>query len=116
MANYAKVVSWASKDALSDTDVKKIISGADFHTEFSAIETAIQTKAEINGDASESFSALTPTNPSDNTTKVATTEWVEDRIALGTAVATNSNGYGIRTISQSAASGGNNGDIHYQTA
>jgi len=114
MANYAKVVSWASKDSLADTDVKKIISGADFHTEFTAIEVAVQSKAELNGDASVAFSADTPSNANDNTKKVPTTAWVTTKIGNGTAVATNSNGYGIRSISTSAPSGGNDGDIHYQ--
>ena len=78
MANYAKVVSWASKDSLADTDVNKIISGADFHTEFSAIESSIQTKAEINGAASEAFQCKKPTNAADSSTKTPNTEWVQE--------------------------------------
>lgn len=76
MADYSKVVAWSGKDALADSDAAKVISGADFHTEFSAIETAVNTKADINGDASEAFSATTA-SVGTNTTQVATTAFVQ---------------------------------------
>ena len=75
MANYSKVVAWSGKDALADSDAAKVISGADFNTEFSAIETAVNTKADINGDASEAFSATTA-SAGTNTTQVASTAFV----------------------------------------
>ena len=75
MADYSKVVAWSGKDALADSDAAKIISGADFHTEFTAVEAAVNTKADINGDAAESFSATTATSGT-NTTQVATTAFV----------------------------------------
>jgi len=34
MSNYTLAVSWSGKDALSDSDAAKVISGADFNTEF----------------------------------------------------------------------------------
>jgi len=76
MADYSKVVAWSGKDALADSDAAKVISGADFHTEFSAIETAVNTKADINGDAAEAFSATTA-SVGTNTTQVATTAFVQ---------------------------------------
>jgi hypothetical protein len=80
MADYSKVVAWSGKDALADSDAAKVISGADFHTEFSAIETAVNTKADINGDASEAFSATTA-SVGTNTTQVATTAFVQAQYA-----------------------------------
>ena len=80
MADYSKVVAWSGKDALADSDAAKVISGADFHTEFSAIETAVNTKADINGDASEAFSATTA-SAGTNTTQVATTAFVQAQYA-----------------------------------
>jgi len=75
MSNYTIAVAWNGKDALSDSDPAKVISGDDFHTEFSAIQTATNSKAELNGSATESFSATTaPTGT--NTTQVATTAFV----------------------------------------
>jgi len=59
MSNYNIAVAWSGKDALSDTDPSKIISGSDFSTEFTTAQTAINTKAELNGSSSEVFSVTT---------------------------------------------------------
>ena len=56
MSNYTIAVSWSGKDALSDSDTAKIISGGDFNTEFTAVQTAVNSKAELNGAASEAWS------------------------------------------------------------
>jgi hypothetical protein len=56
MSDYTIAVAWSGKDALADSDANKVISGADFNTEFSAVRTAINSKADLNGDAGESFS------------------------------------------------------------
>ena len=76
MSNYTIAVAWSGKDALADSDANKVISGADFNTEFSAVRTAINTKADINGNASEAFSATTA-SAGNNTTLVATTAFVK---------------------------------------
>ena len=111
MSNYTIAVAWSGKDALADSDANKVISGADFNTEFSAVRTAINTKADINGDASEAFSAVTA-NAGTNTTQVATTAFV----TTASTVAASSNGYGTRTVGTGNATGGANGDIHYKVA
>ena len=79
MSNYNLQVSWSGKDALSDSDPDKIISGDDFHTEFTAVQTAVNSKADLNGDAGESFSATTAVAGT-NTTQVATTAFVTTAI------------------------------------
>ena len=76
MSNYTIAVAWSGKDALSDSDSAKVISGADFNTEFTTAQTAINTKADVNGSATESFSAATATAAT-NTTQVATTAYVQ---------------------------------------
>ena len=76
MSNYTIAVAWSGKDALADSDANKVISGADFNTEFSAVRTAVNTKADINGSASEALSATTA-NAGTNTTQVATTAFVQ---------------------------------------
>jgi len=76
MANYDLAVSWSGKDALADSDANKVISGGDFHTEFTAVKAAVNTKADINGSASEAFSATTA-SAGTNTTQVATTAFVQ---------------------------------------
>ena len=55
MSNYTISVDWAGKDALPDSSAAKVISGADFNTEFVAVRTAVNSKADVNGDASENF-------------------------------------------------------------
>ena len=81
MADYTIAVSWSGKDALADSDANKVISGADFNTEFTAVQTAINSKADI---ASETLTGtpLAPTAASGtNTTQIATTAFVRAEIA-----------------------------------
>ena len=75
MSDYIIAVDWAGKDALSDSSAAKVISGADFNSEFTAARTAINSKADLNGDATESFNATTA-SAGTNTTQVATTAFV----------------------------------------
>ena len=99
MANYNLAVSWSGKDALADSDANKVISGADFHTEFTAVKAAVNTKADINGSASEAFSATTA-SANTNTTQVATTAYVQAEI---TAAAINALVYPVGSIYFNAA-------------
>lgn len=79
MSDYIIAVDWAGKDALSDSSAAKVISGADFNSEFTAARTAINSKADLNGDATESFNATTA-SAGTNTTQVATTAFVKNAI------------------------------------
>jgi len=83
MSNYTIAVSWSGKDALADSDANKVISGADFNTEFTAVQTAINTKADLAGSASQAFSATTA-NAGTNTTQVATTAFVGAALTAAT--------------------------------
>ena len=99
MSDYNLQVSWSGKDALSDSDADKVISGDDFHTEFTAVKTAVDTKADI---ASETFTG-TPLAPTaavgTDSTQIATTAFVKNvletyiypvgSIYMNMAVATN---------------------------
>ena len=120
MSDYTVQIDWSGKDSLADSDADKIISGSDFQTEFDAVETASATKADINGDASESFSAnnltvagnttmagtlavtgnLTATTQSagDASTKVATTEYVDDSTTTHAALRSSSSVFGHAKI------------------
>ena len=49
MSSYTPAVSWSGKDALSDSDPAKIVSGSDFNTEFSAVQTAVNSKLDASG-------------------------------------------------------------------
>lgn len=61
MSNYTLQVDWAGKDSLSDSDPAKIISGNDFNTEFAAVRTAVNSKAELAGSSGQNFTADTLT-------------------------------------------------------
>ena len=94
MSNYTIAVNWSGKDALSDSDAAKVISGSDFNTEFTTVQTAVNTKADVNGSATESFSATTATAGT-NTTQIATTQYVQTELgdyatttAMNTAIDT----------------------------
>ena len=81
MSDYTLAVSWSGKDALSDSDAGKVISGADFNSEFTTIRTAVNSKADI---ASETLTGtpLAPTAAaSTNTTQIATTAFVDASFA-----------------------------------
>ena len=92
MSNYTVQVAWSSKDALADSDPAKVISGDDFNTEFTSIQTAVNSKANLNGDVLEAFSASKATT-GDNTTKVATTSFVATAITNAAPTAATVNGF-----------------------
>lgn len=50
MSNYTKSTNFTAKDTLPSGDSQKIIRGSEFDTEFSAIATAVNSKADKSGD------------------------------------------------------------------
>lgn len=76
MANYTKATDFAAKDALTTGDPAKIVKGTEIDSEFNAIATAINSKANT---ASPTFTG-TPAAPTaatgTNTTQIATTAYV----------------------------------------
>jgi hypothetical protein len=93
MSNYTISVDWDGKDDLADSSAAKVISGDDFQTEFETVQTAVNSKANLNGSSSEGFAmnngtvagTLTvtgiPTIPTaaegTNTTQAASTAFVK---------------------------------------
>lgn len=139
MTNYVKATNFASKDALPPGDAQKKVKGAEINTEFDAIATAIQSKANKDSPVLEG----TPTAPTaaaaTNTTQIATTAMVqsalgqsdivdtaqivddavttakiEDGAVTSVKMDTTTNGFGTRTVSTSDPSGGSDGDIWYK--
>jgi hypothetical protein len=98
MSDYSLAVTWSGKDGLSDSDAGKVISGADFNSEFTTIQTAINSKADI---ASETLTGtpLAPTaSSSTNTTQIATTAYVTTAVAAITAATINALVYPVGSI------------------
>lgn len=55
MSNYTISVDWDGKDNLADSNTAKVISGDDFQTEFETVQTAVNSKANLNGASGEDF-------------------------------------------------------------
>ena len=99
MADYTLAVSWSGKDALADSDANKVISGADFNSEFTAVQTALNSKANIASPTLTGTPAAPTASVATDTTQLATTAFVKDvlenyiypvgSIYMNMAVATN---------------------------
>ena len=108
MSTYSITVDWDGKDALADSSAAKVISGDDFQTEFEAVRTAVNSKADLTNSGQDftcDDAAITgnatitgnttiggtlavtgvPTVPTqtagNNTTRVATTAFVTTAVA-----------------------------------
>jgi len=102
MSNYTISVDWDGKDNLADSNAAKVISGDDFQTEFETVQTAVNSKANLNGSSSEDFAMNNGTaatqSASDNSTKVATTAYVTTAVAALNTAAINAIVYPIGSI------------------
>ena len=120
MSDYTLAVNWSGKDALSDSDAAKVISGSDFNSEFTTIRTAVNSKANLNGASGETFAmdngtvagtltvgeTLTVTgvttiptaNAGTNTTQAASTAFVTTAVAGVTAAVINNLVYPVGSI------------------
>ena len=93
MSNYTKQISWSGKDALSDSDPEKVISGGDFDTEFSAVQTAINSK--IDGGTITNF---TSTGIDDNATSTAITIDSAEHVSLAHGIGFNGDTAAANTL------------------
>ena len=81
MSNYTKATNFASKDSLSTGNPAKVIKGTEIDAEYTAIASAISSKADSN---SPTFTGtpLAPTASSGtSTTQIATTAFVATTVA-----------------------------------
>jgi len=108
MSDYTIAVNWSGKDALSDSDAAKVISGSDFNTEFTTVRTAVNSKADLNGDSGEDFAmnngtiagnVTAPTQTQgNNTTRLATTAFVTTAVAAVDQATINAHVYPVGSI------------------
>ena len=76
MSNYTKATNFASKDSLSTGNPAKVIKGTEIDAEYTAIASAISSKADSNS-PTLTGTPLAPTASSGtNTTQIATTAFV----------------------------------------
>ena len=81
MSNYTKATNFASKDALSTGNPSKVIKGTEIDAEYTAIASAISSKADSN---SPTFTGtpLAPTaSAGTSTTQIASTAFVATAVA-----------------------------------
>lgn len=82
MSNYTKATNFTAKDSLSTGDPGKLIKGSEIDAEYSAIATAITSKADT---ASPTFtgtpSAATAASGT-NSTQIATTAFVQTALQI----------------------------------
>jgi len=81
LSNYTKATNFASKDALSTGNPAKVIKGTEIDTEYTAIASAISSKADSN---SPTFTGtpLAPTaSAGTSTTQIASTAFVTTAVA-----------------------------------
>ena len=80
MANYTKATNFTAKDTLPTGNSGKIVKGTEIDTEFTAIASAISSKADINSPALTGTPTAPTATAGTNTTQVATTAFVTSGI------------------------------------
>jgi hypothetical protein len=76
MANYTKATNFTAKDGLPTGNSGKIVKGAEIDTEFTAIASAITSKADLNSPALTGTPTAPTASSGTNTTQLATTAFV----------------------------------------
>lgn len=81
MANYVKATNFTAKDILPSGNSGKIIKGAEIDTEYTAIASAISSKADLNSPALTGTPTAPTASAGTNTTQVATTAFVQTALS-----------------------------------
>jgi len=98
MSDYTLAVAWSGKDALSDSDSAKVISGDDFDSEFTTIRTAVNSKADLASPALTGTPTAPTASTSTDTTQVATTAFVQTELGTITAAVVNALVYPVGSL------------------
>ena len=80
MSNYVKATDFASKDALLTGDPLKIVSGTEINDEYNAIQTAVNSKADINSPTLTGVPSAPTAGAGTSTKQIATTNFVTTAI------------------------------------
>lgn len=80
MANYTKATNFAAKDGLPPGNTGKIVKGTEIDTEFTAIASAITSKADTNSPTFTGTPAAPTATAGSNTTQIATTAYVKGEV------------------------------------
>jgi hypothetical protein len=92
MSDYIKTTNFSIKDTLPSGNANKVVRGTELNDEFTAIQSAVQSKADKDSPALTG----TPTAPTaasgTNTTQLATTAFVKTAVDTSAATLTTSIG------------------------
>jgi hypothetical protein len=86
MSDYSKATNFTSKDTLPTGNSGKIVKGTELDTEFTAIASAISSKADVSSPNLLGTPTSTTATTGSNTTQIATTAFVKntvDALSLG---------------------------------
>ena len=81
MSNYTKATNFASKDALSTGNPSKVIKGTEIDAEFTAIASAVASKADSNSPTLTGTPLAPTASAGTNTTQIASTAFVTTAVA-----------------------------------
>ena len=81
MSDYTPTTDFSAKDALLTSDPEKLILGADFDVEFSAIQTAVATKFDA-GDVASAVEAAAGTDNTRVMTPLRMEDWAGQNLGL----------------------------------
>jgi hypothetical protein len=81
MSDYSKSTNFTAKDTLPTGNAGKIVKGTELDTEFTAIASAISSKADLSSPALLGTPTAPTATSSTNTTQLATTAFVQTAMA-----------------------------------
>ena len=87
MSSYTKATDFASKDALLTGNPLKVVKGTEIDDEFNAIQTAVNSKADVNSPALSGTPTAPTASTTTNTTQIATTAFVQQEITANVTTA-----------------------------
>lgn len=81
MSDYIKATNFTVKDTLPSGNANKTVRGTELDTEFTAIQSAVQSKSDKNSPAFTGIPTAPTATVGTDTTQLATTEFVNDAIS-----------------------------------
>ncbi len=103
MANYLKATDFAAKDALLTGDPNKIVKGTEINDEFDSIQTAVNSKSNLESPTFTGTPKATTASLNTSTIQIATTAFVAN--ALG-ALTSDTGSLGLQSADNVSISGG----------
>jgi hypothetical protein len=77
MSDYTKATNFTLKDGLSTGDAGKIIKGSEIDAEYTAIASAVTSKADLNGPTFTGTPSAPTAASGTSSTQIATTAFVQ---------------------------------------